>query len=117
MAFKSGQVAEQLVCLAASGANSKSNRKVFDCSLCALVATPLLDFSERCLTFLHKYCKGEAVELLSRRLTVRWGGGGVGWGGGGPSLAGGEQGVGRVNGRKGAVTGRCGGGAVTGRCP
>ena len=45
-------------CHASSGNNQRNSRKAFDIGCHALVATPLLDFSERTLLFQLSYIKG-----------------------------------------------------------
>eukprot|EP00983_Pelagomonas_calceolata_P093699 1157805-Pelagomonas_calceolata.AAC.4 len=57
-------VVERMECHASSGTNARQSRKAFDIGCHALVATPLLDFSERTMTFHHVYTKGALVCIL-----------------------------------------------------
>lgn len=66
-----GEIVEQMICMATVGANSKTQRKVYDLALQASVATPLLDVSERLLQFHHMYKKGVPIETLTKSLTLR----------------------------------------------
>lgn len=45
--------------------------QVFDVALVADVAAPLLDFSERTLTFHHEYQKGRPIEAINKTLTLK----------------------------------------------
>ncbi len=71
MAYQPGEVMEHVVCRAAIGTTAKPTRAAYDVHLRAEVATPLLDFSERTLSFHHAYRKGAPIEVLSRSLTLR----------------------------------------------
>lgn len=51
MAYVPADVSEQLVCTASVVNSNKTSRTAFDFTAHALVATPLLDFSERSLVF------------------------------------------------------------------
>lgn len=44
---------------------------MFDIALVADVAAPLLDFSERTLTFHHEYQKGRPIEAINKTLTLK----------------------------------------------
>lgn len=70
-AHNPGEVSEQLTCMANAGTNAKSAKKSFDIAAIALVATPLLDFSERVMEFRHSYTKGQPVAPIVKPLTVR----------------------------------------------
>lgn len=48
-------------------------QRAFTTTMRALVAAPLLEFSERVLHFLHQYVKGAAIETVNRPLVIRWG--------------------------------------------
>eukprot|EP00798_Chlamydomonas_sp_ICE-L_P006741 gene6741-3411_t len=71
MAHASGEIIEHVTCMALVGANAKNPRKAYDLNIRAEVATPLLDFSERTLSFHHAYKKGDTIVTLHKSLTLR----------------------------------------------
>lgn len=54
-------VTERLECQAVAGGNARNSKKALDVNCHAMVATPLLDFSERSLLFQLSYMKGEGT--------------------------------------------------------
>lgn len=65
------EVEERLVCHASAGGNARADRKAFDIGVRASVATPLLDFSSRSLSFHHAYARGAPILPITRPLTLR----------------------------------------------
>jgi hydrocephalus-inducing protein len=57
--------------MTAIGNSAKGSRLAFDFAATANVATPLLDMSDRSLTFHHTYIKDQPIKTLTKPLTLR----------------------------------------------
>jgi hydrocephalus-inducing protein len=65
------EVKEQFTCMTAIGTGAKGSKLAFNLAAMASVATPLLDMSDRSLTFHHTYIKGQPIQTLTKPLTLR----------------------------------------------
>lgn len=68
------QVAESLFCVAqpSTGAASRTAKRVFEVTMRADVAAPLLEWSRRGLDFSYVYARGAPPQVTTQQLTMRW---------------------------------------------